>query len=120
MFRRVVVCVAVFAGIVLLQRFCHKQTDGFSRYKICSDLSFHPEWETPPPDVDLSCILDQPFHYLTKGAQSYVFVSADDRYVLKFFRIYHLTAPVWVKNLYWPPFFQSYRLGKILQKQEEL
>ncbi len=31
-------------------------------------------------------ILDQPFHYMASGGQSYVFLSDDGRYVLKFFK----------------------------------
>jgi hypothetical protein len=31
-------------------------------------------------------ILDQPFHYIDKGSQSYVFESRDGKYVIKFFR----------------------------------
>ena len=118
--RRFAIGIISLVGLVLLQRFCHRQTDGFSRYKISSNLPFHSEWETEAPDPHLLEILDQPFSYLAKGAQSYVFSSADDRYVIKFFRIYHLTPPAWLVHLKWPLFFQSYRLKKILQKQEEL
>ncbi len=111
-------------GLILLQRFCHQQTDGFSRYKISSDLTFHPEWQTAPLSAheqeQLSIILSQPFEYLTKGAQSYVFLSRDQRYVLKFFRIYHLQPPFWVTHLKWPRFLQSYKESKILRKSEEL
>ncbi len=121
---RIVVALASIGGLILLQRFCHQQTDGFSRHKISSDLTFHPEWETAPltayEQENLSTVLSQPFDYLTKGAQSYVFLSRDGRYVLKFFRIYHLQPPFWVTHLKWPWFLQSYKMNKILRKSEEL
>src|SRR5689334_8640410 len=49
------------------------------------DESHFDEW-----DVEISpevvSILEQPFHYLAKGGQSYVFGSSDGKYVLKLFR----------------------------------
>lgn len=60
----------------------YTRTDSFAPWKI----------EAPVSDLDLSAasdeikqILSQPFHYLGKGRQSFVFVSSDERYVLKFF-----------------------------------
>jgi hypothetical protein len=115
---------ACAGGLILLQRFCHQQTDGFSRYKISSNLAFNPKWETPrlnsDEQKDLSKILSQPYRYLAKGAQSYVFLSDDGQYVLKFFRIYHLQPPFWVTHLSWPWFLQSYKMDKILKKLDEL
>jgi hypothetical protein len=111
-------------SLVLLQRFCHRQTDGFSLYKISSNLTFHREWEVPALDPseqkELSTILDQPYDYLAKGAQCYVFLSRDGNYVIKFFRIYHLQPPLWVTHLHWPPCLQSYQTHKILKKSNEL
>src|SRR5437868_3279127 len=69
-----------------VERFCHKQTDGFSIYNISSNLSFREEWEIPQETTEAKIILAQPFYYLGKGAQSYVFESEDGNFVLKFFR----------------------------------
>ncbi len=60
-------------------KFCHKETDGFALAKVSTfflneDL---PEIEDIPATT---------FRYLGKGGQSYIFVSEDDRYVLKLFR----------------------------------
>lgn len=124
MLKRLVLWSACAGGLILLQRFCHQQTDGFSRYKISSNLTFQPEWETPRLSLreqeSLSKILNQPYRYLAKGAQSYVFLSDDGKYVLKFFRIYHLQPPFWVTHLRWPWFLQSYKMDKILKKLDEL
>ncbi len=46
----------------------------------------HPEWEVPPPPY-LSAILNQRYHYVSKGSQSFVFESEDGQWVLKFFRL---------------------------------
>lgn len=114
----------VVAGVFLVDRFCHRQTDGFALYKICSDLSFQKEWEVAPLSLEeetaLEGILDQPYTYFAKGAQSYVFLSEDGKYVMKFFRIYHLRPPLLLTALDWPPPFRAYRQSKIKQKRQEL
>ena len=121
---RIALVIVSACGLIVLQRFCHLQTDGFSRYKISSELPFHAEWETPPlADEErhhLKSLLNQPYDYLAKGAQSYVFLSRDGRYVLKFFRIYHLQPPIWVTHFKWPSFLEEFRQDKILKKSQEL
>lgn len=64
-------------------------TCGFKIAKLSQAISFTKEWDLPS-DVsqeELFQILSQPFVYLDRGAQSYVFVSQDDQYVLKLYRI---------------------------------
>lgn len=121
---RILSALAIIGGSIVVQRFFHRQTDGFTQYKISSTLDFHPEWETPEPigqeKEELIAILSQPYRYLAKGAQSYVFLSEDGNYVIKFFRIYHLRPPLWISHIKWPMTFQPYRLQKILQKDQEL
>lgn len=113
---------AVLAG-VLAKQFCYKKTDGFAHYKILSDLAFNPEWvphnsaDEPP---DLLKILDQPFYYLAKGAQSYVFASEDGQTVIKFFRIYHMSPPLWMRVLSFPHMLQPLKIRKIIAKRNEL
>jgi len=59
-------------------QFCQKQTDGFACAKVSTLLL-----ENPLSDV---FELSHSYRYLGKGGQSYIFVSEDDRYVLKLFR----------------------------------
>lgn len=51
------------------------------------------DWQTPKADSEVQNILAEPFHYLGKGAQSYVFVSASEKYVLKLFRFNSTKMP---------------------------
>lgn len=99
---------------ILVQRFCHLQTDGFALYKIFSSLTPRAEWEIPSPAEEematILHILDQPFFYLGKGAQCYVFASEDERYVLKFFRHDHTELPFW--SLYFPEWKCSKKRAK--------
>jgi hypothetical protein len=61
-------------------QFCQRQTDGFALTKVAFELLEGEEKGFEMPE------LGQAFHYLCKGGQSYVFLSEDGRYVLKFFR----------------------------------
>lgn len=96
-----------FLTLVLLQRFCETQTDGFALAKVATHLLDEP-----------SVVMELPattYRYLGKGGQSYVFVSEDGSSVLKLFRSSRLN------NL---KLFYSVFPIKVLQKkigiQEEL
>ena len=121
--KNILTACGIVLSAVLLKQFCYSKTDGFALYKICSSLSFHPEWEThsiPDHEQELLQILDQPFYYLAKGAQSYVFASADGQTVIKFFRLYHLMPPTWLTSLSFPLPLMPYKLRKIIDKRQEL
>lgn len=60
-------------------------THGFKLSKLHLDFPADPKWEAAQPDA-LMKILDQPFHYIGKGMQSFVFASQDGGYVIKLFR----------------------------------
>lgn len=71
----------------------HKATDGFTINSITHTLE---EGLSALPD-DLKCLYDQPFYYLGKGAQAFVFVSSDKQYVIKFIRFDHLLPKPFVR-----------------------
>jgi hypothetical protein len=91
--------VVAFIGLSL---FCKKETDGFKICKILSDVS-DPKWDVPPlAESELSVVkqaLEQPFSYLSKGSQAFVFVSEDQQYVLKLIRYNHITPSFFDKLL---------------------
>ena len=75
---------------------------GFSVKKLALNVGNHPEWEITPEEKDLELfnqLLLQKFTYLDRGTQSYAFVSADQKYVIKFFNMKHLTPKTWLKLL---------------------
>jgi len=60
-------------------------TGGF-RLSCCQIATpYQPEWESLPPSEEIFSILSQPFSFLQRGSQAYVFVSKDQKYVLKIF-----------------------------------
>ena len=86
-------------AFVCVALFCKKETDGFRIDKILSNLSFHPEWEIKEESEEIKEILKQPFRYLGKGAQSFVFAADDGKTVIKFFRYDHMGESPLLKML---------------------
>lgn len=110
--------------LVFIVTFCvESRTDGF----ITSKLYF-----TLPVKVDravyekFNCsekmhdqIIDQPFTYLAKGTQFFVFESADKNYVIKFLRPKLLQPKSWVYLLHFPKFLDLYRKEEILHRKQK-
>lgn len=71
--------------MLLIPAIAKRLTCGFRIAKMQLHYPFHPEWEVPLDPVVLA-ILDQPFRYIDKGSQAFVFESQDGKYVIKFFR----------------------------------
>ncbi|MCP5506506.1 MAG: hypothetical protein H7A38_06455 [Chlamydiales bacterium] len=72
-----------------MERLSHFLTDDFGYANITSSLPNHPEWnvEVTPEELQAAKkILAQSYTYLASGSQSYVFLSEDGNYVLKFFK----------------------------------
>ncbi len=71
-------------------------TDNFQLQKIA--LCSTPPTSEVPLEPQLRSILNQKFHYLAKGSQSYVFASEDGRYVIKLFKDprKHLYSWIWI------------------------
>jgi hypothetical protein len=90
---------------------------GFRLYKIQSSPAFDERWETSMTDEDLQearAALAQPYHYLGHGFQVYAFSSADDKYVLKFFRHQRLRLPEFVMSIPSLPFFDEWRKSRLM------
>lgn len=89
--------------LIRFDRYCFKQNDGFCFRNIHSDLAYRPGWDLPSNSLpfidDIDKIFDQKFTYLNKGHQSYVFISEDQNYVIKFYRFpSHMRALPWLNR----------------------
>lgn len=109
------VVIALFTFVVLLSiadRKFFKESHGFSLHVIESPhLSIN---EPNPPLPFPQTVFSQPFHYLAKGAQSFVFESEDKTTVLKFYRFpSHLRRFPWAHHPLGYLFFPS---RKTIQK----
>jgi hypothetical protein len=121
---RFILVLFLIATIVGSSRLYFYLTDDFRLSNISYSHTFQEAWEPPPLSPEekhnLIHILSQPFSYLRKGSQSYVFESADGKYVLKFFKFKHL-RPTWLMELLpaIPP-FRQWKEAEAKRKEELL
>jgi hypothetical protein len=106
-----------FLGI---DRFVHHQSSRFNLSKIISLQRYSPKWEIPtlPPEEkkDLEQILNQKFTYYSKGSQSYVFISEDKKFILKFLKQEKLRPKSWLAHI--PLSFNPYHQEYLFKKQK--
>jgi hypothetical protein len=105
-------------------RLYYAVTGGFTMSNITSDLSYQPKWATHSLSdgerVAIDKALDQGYRYLGKGCQSYVFLSNDGNYVIKFFKFQRFRPQAWIDLFTFIPFVDGYQQGKIAEKNEKL
>lgn len=93
--------------------FCNSKTDGFSVARIYSELPYNPAWDTSAAPLEIDQILSQPFHYIGCGGQCFAFASADDKYVIKFFK-HRIRKPYnYFYNTHLPGFLDRKRQKKL-------
>lgn len=79
----------IFVGSFLLIPVGFKRlTCGFKLAKMQLEMPFRSDWEVGSmlSREEMDTIFSQPYTYLDRGAQCYVFASEDGKYVIKFFR----------------------------------
>lgn len=123
--RRRILWILAFSIILFgLARLYYRLTDDFRIANINHEIPYHAEWNTPSLSQQeknhLNAILQNKFLYIGKGAQSYAFVSEDQKYVLKFFKFKHLKPSLFVDLLPPIPPFEQYRDKQIKRKQKNL
>lgn len=102
--------VSLFLGI---DRFVHKKSSHFSVDKITPVAKNSSQWGLPPLSLDeqkaIDQILNQKFTYFNKGSQSYVFISEDKKYILKFLKQQKLETKSWLAciPLSFNPYYQE-------------
>lgn len=115
--------IRLFAALTLLLLCISawRLSDGFTLSKITADLPHNPRYDiTPPPLGPIRTILSQPYHYIGKGSQSFVFESEDGNYILKFFRLNRYRLPTLQQKLPLPPFLAHIQNEKQRTKQNKL
>ena len=99
-------------------------TGGFCLSNIKSNFTYDSRWTTralsEAEQKDVNRILSQEFRYLGKGCQSYVFISEDGEYVVKFFKYQRFRPQFWLRYLTFIPPVSNYYDKKIGQKKEKL
>ncbi len=105
-------------------RLYYRWTDGFLESNIVYNMGRDTRWNTPPlseqEKIAVQEILSQPYYYLGKGCQSYVFASGDGEYVIKFLKYQRFRPPEWLDTFSSIPLINDYRLKKIEKKKKKL
>ncbi|MEM7174610.1 MAG: hypothetical protein AAF443_01590 [Chlamydiota bacterium] len=96
---------------------------GFSLANISSSVARNPTWAVPIADKDKSdcqAAFAQPFSYLAVGTECHVFVSQDQRYVIKFLRHNKWRLHPWLVGISLPACFDNKRQRFLKRKQGAL
>lgn len=122
--RRLLIVFLVIAVCYISGRLYYRLTGGFTEGNITYALPYDPQWEVAalaPEDKDkLDTIVSQPFYYLGKGCQSYVFSSHDGKYVIKFFKYQRFRPQEWLNYFTFIPFVEQIQREKIAKKKVKL
>ncbi len=86
-------------------------------HKITCHEPIEMQWTDPPLTSEVKELLNQPFHFLGKGGQCYVFESEDQQTVIKFFKFHHVRFWNFLEHLPLPHFLTSYR-EQLLNKHQ--
>lgn len=94
---------ALLFAFVSVDRYFLKANQGFCIRHIYSSTPLKTAWNISDhcslPEEEMKMIFSQPFFYLGKGHQSFVFQSRDHQYVLKFYRFpSHLRPFPWLNH----------------------
>lgn len=121
---KIIALILIASGLWGVGRLYFSLTDGFLVSNIVSALPREPGRETRPlsagEEEELARALAQPYHYLGKGCQSYVFESEDGRYVVKFFKYQRFRPQAWLKALSFFPPIERLLEEKQVRKQKKL
>lgn len=122
--RKICVIVVGIGFIYALGRLYFAVTAGFTVDNITAHLPSDPRWQIakPLPEEDsiISKALSQPYTYLGKGCQSYVFASEDGAYVIKFIKFQRFRPQYWLDQLSSLPWFADFYKEKSKEKQYKL
>jgi hypothetical protein len=109
--------ISFFLGI---DRFVHHESSRFTLSKILSSQGCSSEWEISKLSLEeqknLEQILNQKFTYYSKGSQSYVFISEDKKFILKFLKQEKLRPKSWLSHL--PFSFNPYHQEYLFKKEK--
>lgn len=99
-------------------------TAGFTIGNITTDIAQEPDWGIAPVSANelanLESILNQPYTYLGKGCQSYVFKSNDGKYVIKFLKLQRFRPQNYLNLFSFIPAVEKVREKKAESKRKKL
>jgi hypothetical protein len=111
--KKIILVLVLLASVIWLDRICHRKPKLLETL-VYATPPFSEEWESSPlspqEQQEIDEILSQTFSYLDKGSQAYVFVSEDQRYVLKFLKQHIYIPNSWACFIPFTsnPYYQKY------------
>lgn len=96
MFKKIVALTLLVLVVLCIGKGWHWAKDGFHILRVGTAFPANREF-SKPASLEANLALDQPFHFLGRGRQCYVFASRDGKYVLKLPRLNMFDLPFWVK-----------------------
>lgn len=122
--KHLLIAIMIALGLFGIARIYYRLTDDVRLANMQHEMPYHKEWDIPPlspmEKERMDVILNQPFHYIGKGAQSYAFASEDGKYVLKLFKFKHLKPSWFVDMLPAIGFIKEYKENQTARKQRKL
>jgi hypothetical protein len=113
------ICACYAAG-----RLYYRVTGGFTMSNIEAEIPYNAKWDMHPlsssEKEEINQALNQPFTYLGKGCQAYVFASNDGQYVIKFFKYQRFRPQAWINLFTFLPSVANYQVVKAQEKNEKL
>jgi hypothetical protein len=105
-------------------RLYYRLTDGFRMSQVSMELPYRQEWEirelSQQEKAQLEEAYSQPYHYLDKGHQAYVFASRDGQYVLKLLKFQRVRVADWLRRTSLPFGWEEWRKRRIEKKDQML
>jgi hypothetical protein len=117
MFKKSIPFLLLLTFIVLVGKSLHWARDGFSIRRVAVSLPEEPD--APSFDPESIAALSQDYRYLSRGHQSYAFLSEDGQYVLKLPRYDLYRQPFWLRSCRLC-FLDSYRNDFTADKEKRL
>ncbi len=119
--QKVVLSLVFIILIISAGRFNHRATDGFRVHKVCSNLSYNPDWNCSNyvESSEIENYLNKPFTYLGSGGQCYAFLSSDGKTVLKLFKHHHMRLSSFWRSAHLGP-LEKFRLKVFGNANEKL
>lgn len=120
-YREIFFCLGLFCVACYgFGRLYSSLTDGFSLANITYTKPYNPRWESALDPIIVEDALSQTYRYLGKGHQSFVFESADGRFVVKFLKCHLVEIKPWLAWLPLPAFAERWRHSRREAKKKRL
>lgn len=113
----------ILVGVLVLfggSRLYYALTDDFRMGNVLFNEEVREEWVTDEPTAEVRELLNQPYTYLGKGAQSFAFVSKDGTTVLKLFKTKHAKLSPWLHLVPSIGPLGTYKRDKLATKQARM